>query len=337
MLRWICPFENRQVILLEKLHRQPFINSAIKPADTNKKKKRLSKIRKNWDLYLLVLPVLIYFIVFKYIPMYGAQIAFKDFIAVEGIFGSPWVGFDHFQHFFNSFYFWRLIGNTLLIGVYELAVGFPIPIILALLINEVRNKKYKHFVQTVTYAPHFLSVVVIVGMLFLFLSPQTGIVNRLIVFFGGEPISFMTEPEWFKTIYVFSGIWQNMGWSSIIYLAALSGVDPQLHEAAEIDGASRLQRIWHINLPSIKPAIIIMFILQCGNIFGVGFEKVFLMQNNLNLSASDVISTHVYRTGILGSQYDYAAAIGLFESVVNFIVLLIVNYAARKANKISLW
>ncbi|MFD1849557.1 ABC transporter permease [Oceanobacillus bengalensis] len=309
----------------------------IKRKSPKVKGPKLKPFRKNWDLYLLIFPVLIYFIVFKYIPMYGVQIAFKDFIAVEGILGSPWVGFEHFERFFDSFYFERLISNTLLIGLYELAVGFPIPIILALLINEVRNKYFKSFIQTITYAPHFLSVVVVVGMMFLLLSPQTGIVNQIIVLFGGEPISFMTEPGWFKTLYVFSGIWQNMGWSSIIYLAALSAVDPQLHEAAEIDGASRLQRIWHINLPSIKPTIIIMLILQCGSILGVGFEKVFLMQNSLNMSASDVISTHVYRTGILGSEYSYSAAIGLFESVVNLVILLLVNYTARKVNKVSLW
>jgi putative aldouronate transport system permease protein len=265
------------------------------------------------------------------------MIAFKDYIAVDGIFGSPWVGFEHFERFFESFYFERLLLNTLLIGLYELAVGFPVPIILALLINEVRNKYFKSFIQTITYAPHFLSVVVVVGMLFIFLSPQNGIVNQLIVFFGGEPISFMTEPAWFKTIYVLSGVWQSMGWSSIIYLAALSGVDPQLHEAAEIDGASRLQRIWHINLPSIKPTIIVMLILQCGSILGVGFEKVFLMQNTLNMSASDVIATHIYRTGILGSEYSYSTAIGLFESVVNLVILLLVNYTAKKVNKVSLW
>jgi putative aldouronate transport system permease protein len=269
--------------------------------------------------------------------MYGVQIAFKDFISVEGILGSPWVGIEHFTRFFESFYFERLLSNTLLIGLYEVAVGFPIPIILALLINEVRNRYFKSFIQTITFAPHFLSVVVVVALLSLLLSPQNGIVNQIIVLFGGEPISFMTEPGWFKTIFVFSGVWQNMGWSSIIYLAALAAVDPQLHEAAEMDGASRLQRIWHINLPSIKPTIIIMLILQCGSILGVGFEKVFLMQNGLNMGASDVISTYVYRTGILGSQYSYSAAIGLFESVVNLIILLMVNYTAQKVNKVSLW
>ncbi|MBO0994320.1 ABC transporter permease [Bacillus sp. SD088] len=301
------------------------------------KKNVAKKIKRNWDLYLLVLPILIYFIVFKYIPMYGVQIAFKDFIVVEGITGSPWVGLEHLKRFFESFYFERLISNTLLIGVYELVVGFPIPIILAIMINEVRMRYYKSFVQTVTYAPHFLSTVVVVGMLFLFLSPSTGIINHIIAFFGGDPVAFMTKPEWFKTLYVFSGVWQHMGWSSIIYLAALAGVDPQLHEAAQMDGASKLRRIWHINLPSIKPTIIIMLILQCGSILGVGFEKVFLMQNDLNMNASDVISTHVYRKGIIGSQYSYSAAIGLFESVVNLIVLLSVNYIARKVNKVSLW
>ncbi|TXL61110.1 sugar ABC transporter permease [Cerasibacillus terrae] len=269
--------------------------------------------------------------------MYGAQIAFKDFIAVEGITGSPWVGFEHFKRFFNSFYFGRLIENTLVIGLYELAVGFPIPIILALMINEVKNKRFKRIVQTVTYAPHFLSIVVVVALLFMFLSPQTGILNNIIVALGGEPVSFMTEPAWFKTIYVLSGVWQTMGWSSIIYLAALGGIDPQLQEAAKIDGASKLQVIWHINLPAIKSTIIIMLILQCGSILGVGFEKVFLMQNSLNMEASDVIATHVYRTGIIGSQYSYSTAIGLFESVINFIVLIIVNYMARKINKVSLW
>lgn len=313
------------------------IPEASEKAKIKTKRPKLKRIRKNRDLYLLILPVILYFIVFKYVPMYGIMIAFKDYIAVDGIFGSPWVGFEHFERFFESFYFERLLLNTLLIGLYELAVGFPVPIILALLINEVRNKYFKSFIQTITYAPHFLSVVVVVGMLFIFLSPQNGIVNQLIVFFGGEPISFMTEPAWFKTIYVLSGVWQSMGWSSIIYLAALSGVDPQLHEAAEIDGASRLQRIWHINLPSIKPTIIVMLILQCGSILGVGFEKVFLMQNTLNMSASDVIATHIYRTGILGSEYSYSTAIGLFESVVNLVILLLVNYTAKKVNKVSLW
>lgn len=297
----------------------------------------VKSLRKNWDLYLLIVPVIAYYIIFHYIPMYGVQIAFKDFIASQGITGSPWVGLKHFERFFDSYYFWRLIKNTLGIGLYELAVGFPIPILLALMINEVRSERFKKTVQTVTYAPHFLSVVVLVGMLMMFLSPQHGIVNLIIQLFGGEPVSFMTEPGWFKTLYVFSGVWQQMGWSSIIYLAALSGIDPQLHEAAKVDGASRLHRIWHINIPGITPTIVILLILNIGSILGVGFEKVFLMQNSLNMESSDVISTYVYRSGIVGAQYSFSAAVGLFNAVINFGMLVIVNFIARKVGQTSLW
>ncbi len=265
------------------------------------RKRRWNSIKRNWDLYLLVFPVVLYFLIFKYYPMYGVQIAFKDFIAVEGIWGSSWVGFDHFIRFFDSFYFERLLSNTIGLSLYNLVIGFPIPIILALLINEIRFKKAKSFVQTVTYAPHFLSTVVVVGMLFLLMSPS-GIVNQFLSLFGVSEISFMTQPEWFKTTYVFSGVWQQMGWSSIIYLAALAGIDPQLHEAAKIDGASRLRRIWHVNLPGIRSTIIILLILQTGSIISVGFEKVFLMQNQLNMESSDVIATHIYRTGIAGAS-----------------------------------
>ncbi len=297
----------------------------------------MKRIRRNADLYLLFLPVLIFFIVFEYVPMYGVQIAFKDFIATKGIWGSPWVGFKHFERFFSSFYFWRIIKNTLGIGLYQLLVGFPVPILLALMINEVRSSLYRRFIQTVTYAPHFLSTVVAVGMIMMFLAPESGMINILIQWFGGEPISFLTEPAWFKTVYVLSGVWQQMGWSSIIYLAALSGIDPQLHEAARMDGASRLQRIWHINLPGILPTVVILLILNVGSILGVGFEKVFLMQNSLNMSASDVISTNVYRSGILGAEFSYSAAVGLFNSVVNFVLLLSVNRIARKVSETSLW
>ncbi len=295
------------------------------------------RVRKNWGLYVLISPVIAFFILFEYVPMYGVQIAFKNFVAVKGIWGSPWAGFKHFERFFASYYFWRLMKNTLGIGVYQLLVGFPVPILLALAVNEVRSKKFSRFVQTVTYAPHFLSTVVMVGLLMIFLSPQTGLLNKAIVLFGGEPIPFLTEPAWFKTVYVFSGIWQQMGWSSIIYLAALTGIDQQLHEAARVDGASRLQRIWHINLPGIMPTIIVLLILQIGSIVGVGFEKVYLMQNSLNMPASDVISTNVYRSGILGAQYSYSAAVGLFNSVINFILLVTVNRIARKVSETSLW
>jgi putative aldouronate transport system permease protein len=305
------------------------------------KRRRLGKavraIIRHWQLYVLIAPVLLYFIVFHYMPMYGVQIAFKDFIATKGIGGSPWVGFKHFERFFDSYFFWRLLKNTLGISLYELAVGFPIPIVLALMINEVRHKGYKKFVQTVTYAPHFLSTVVLVGLVIMFLSPTSGIVNTIIKAFGGEPVFFMTKPEWFKTIYVLSGVWQQMGWSSIIYLAALAGIDPGLHEAAKVDGATRLQRIWHINLPGIMPTVVILLILNIGSLMGVGFEKVFLMQNSLNNESSDVISTYVYRSGLLGAQYSFASAVGLFNSVVNFILLLTVNRIAKAVNQASLW
>ncbi|KRE95874.1 sugar ABC transporter permease [Paenibacillus sp. Soil766] len=308
----------------------PSVRKPVRPG-------RWRPFRKNWDLYLLAIPVLIYFIIFEYFPMYGLQIAFKNFVASKGIWGSPWVGLVHFERFFDSYYFWRLIENTLGIGIYELVVGFPLPILLALMINEVKNGIYRRFVQTVTYAPHFLSTVVLVGLIFIFLSPQTGIVNQLIKLFGGDPVSFMMSAGWFKTIYVLSGAWQHMGWSSIIYLAALAGVDQQLHEAARVDGASRIRRIWHINLPGIMPTIVTLLILNVGRILSVGFEKVFLMQNQLNMETSDIIATHVYRMGIAGAQYSYSTAVGLFNAVITFIMLIVVNYLARKVNETSLW
>jgi putative aldouronate transport system permease protein len=311
--------------------------SEIKPASWRKTGRLRTALRRHWQLYLLISPVLLYFAIFHYLPIYGVQIAFKDFIGTKGIWGSPWVGFKHFERFFASYFFERLLFNTLGISLYELAVGFPIPILLALMINEVRQSSFKRFVQTVTYAPHFLSTVVLVGLVVMFLSPTTGIVNTVIKAFGGEPVYFMTEPEWFKSIYVFSGVWQQMGWNSIIYLAALAGIDPHLHEAARVDGASRLRRIWHINLSGIRSTIVVLLILNVGSLMGVGFEKVFLMQNSLNMESSDVISTYVYRSGILGSQYSFSAAVGLFNSVVNFILLVTVNRIARRVNQTSLW
>nr|WP_244562913.1 ABC transporter permease subunit [Paenibacillus uliginis] len=311
--------------------------ASIKSRNKTSRSLVYKRVKKNWDLYLLILPVIAFFLIFEYGPMYGLQIAFKDFIANKGILDSPWVGLKHFERFFDSYYFWRLLGNTLGIGLYQLLVGFPIPIILALLINEVRSKKFSRFVQTITYAPHFLSTVVMVGVLFIFLSPQTGLLNSLITSLGGKPIDFLTQPEWFKSIFVLSGVWQQMGWSSIIYLAALAGIDQQLHEAARVDGASRWQRIWHINLPGIMPTIIVLLILNMGSLLSVGFEKVFLMQNTLNMPASDIISTHVYRKGIIDGQYSYSAAVGLFNSVINFTLLVIVNRIARKVNNTSLW
>lgn len=303
----------------------------------SKKKLGSSKILQNWQLYIFILPAFLYFLIFHYIPMYGVQIAFKDFIPSLGIWGSEWVGFEHFIRFFESYYFWDLIKNTLGISVYELIVGFPLPIILALAINEAKDGLYKRTVQTVTYAPHFISIVVMTGMVIAFLAPTTGIINHAIQVLGFEPISFMTDPKWFKTVYVFSGVWQNAGWGTIIYLAALAGVDTQQHEAAIVDGASRLQRIWYINIPGIFPTMVILLILNVGNMLAIGFEKILLLQNPLNLESSNVIATFVYQAGLLDGQYSFASAVGLFNAVINAILLISVNQIAKKTSETSLW
>ncbi|MYL40809.1 ABC transporter permease [Virgibacillus salexigens] len=318
-------------------HTQPIRNQdSVKKKKTRKKGKN-RKILQNWQLYIFVLPAFLYFIIFHYVPMYGVQIAFKDFIPTLGIWGSEWVGLEHFTRFFESYYFWDLIKNTLGISIYELIVGFPLPIILALALNEAKDGLYKRTVQTVTYAPHFISVVVMAGMVIAFLSPATGIINHGMQLLGLEPVAFLSEPEWFKTVYVFSGVWQSTGWGTIIYLAALSGVDPQHHEAAIVDGASRLQRIWHINIPAIVPTMIILLIMNMGNIMAMGFEKILLLQNPLNLESSNVIATFVYQAGLLDAQYSFAAAVGLFNAVINAILLVTVNHIARKTSETSLW
>lgn len=292
--------------------------------------------KKNWQLYVLLLPVITFFIIFHYIPMYGVQIAFKDFYANLGIWGSPWVGFDHFERFFDSYYFFRLLKNTLLLGLYELIL-FPLPIIFALALNELKNGLFKKWSQTLTYAPHFISVVVLAGMIIAFLDPITGIVNNVITWLGGQSIPFLTDPDWFRHIFVWSGQWQSLGWGTIIYLAALAGVNPELHEAAKIDGATRMQRIFYINIPSILPTVIVLFILNIGSFMAIGFEKVLLLQNPLNAETSDVIQTFVYQTGLLEGQYSFAAAIGLFESLINIVLLVGANYLARKTTNNSLW
>ncbi|MDR0298810.1 MAG: ABC transporter permease subunit [Streptococcaceae bacterium] len=306
----------------------------IKPP---KRKFSWKQVKRSWQLYVFILPAFLFFLVFCYQPMYGVIIAWKNYNPALGIWGSPWVGWTYFQQFFNSYFFWDLIKNTLGISIYSLIVGFPLPIILALSLNELKDGFGKKFAQTITYAPNFISVVVIVGMLFAFLNPETGIINNVIQFFGFKPIDFMSNPAWFKTIYVLSGVWQSTGWSSVIYMAALSGVDTQLHEAAIIDGASRLQRAWYINLPTIAPTIIILLIMTLGGLLNVGFEKIILMQNPLNQSASDVISTYVYRAGLLNGQYSFATAIGVFNSVINAMILVAANTITRKFSDSSLW
>ena len=295
-----------------------------------------TRMKKHLPFYVFLLLPLIQVIVFNYLPMYGIQIAFKDFIANKGIWDSPWVGFKHFERFFDSFYFWRLLRNTLALSVYQVLL-FPLPIILALSLNEVKKKFFKRFAQTLTYAPHFVSVVVVVGMLFALLDPRTGLFNHLIGLVGIAPIQFMQEPGWFRHLYVWSGVWQSLGWGTIIYLAALAGVNPELHQAAEVDGANRLQRIRHVNIPAIMPTIVILFILDFGSFMSVGFEKVLLMSNTLNSSTSDIIQTFVYRTGLLQGQYSYAAAVGLFDSIINILLLVGVNQLARKYSENSLW
>lgn len=298
----------------------------------------LKQVIKRYDLYLMLLLPLLWYIIFQYGPMYGLQIAFKDFNPALGFMGgSDWVGFEHFERFFSSYYFGRLLWNTFSISVLSLVIAFPIPIMLALLINEIRSTALKKWVQNVTYIPHFISVVVIVGMLSLFLDPDSGFVNVLLQSFGKDSIAFLEKPEWFKTIFIGSNIWQSMGWQSIIYVAALSGIDPQLYEAAKIDGATRFQRIIHVSLPGIFPIIIILLILDIGQFMNVGFEKILLMQNSLNLESSEVIQTFVYKNGILNGDFSYSSAIGLFNSIINFILLVLVNHFARKKAETSLW
>lgn len=298
----------------------------------------LKKVRKTYQLYLLLLPTMLYFIIFQYFPMYGLQIAFKKYNFVQGITGSDWVGFYHFARFFNSYTFMTVIKNTLLINLYELLVAFPIPIILALLLNQVAHKRFKKIVQTVTYAPHFISVVVVVGMLHIFLSPRSGIINVILSnVFKMDSVFFMASADWFKTIFVFSGVWQNAGFGTIIYLAALTSVSPELHEAAVVDGANKIQRIYHIDIPSIMPTIMILLILNVGHFASVGFEKIYIMQNSLNLSSSEVIQTYVYKSGLLGAQYSYATAVGFFNAIINFTLLISINQLAKKLKQQSLW
>lgn len=313
------------------------ISGTAATGEVRKKTSALSLMRKHWQLYVFILPALLYFLIFHYGPMYGIQIAFKDYIPSLGIWGSPWVGMEHFQRFFSSYYFSDLIRNTLGISIYELIVGFPMPIILALMLNEAKDGPFKRLTQTVTYAPHFISTVVIVGMLVAFLSPSSGFINHILDAVGLERHAFLEDPKWFKSLYVLSGVWQSTGWNSVIYMAALSGVDPQLHEAATIDGATKLQRIWYINIPTLIPTIVILLIMNFGSIMSMGYEKILLMQNPLNLSASNVIATFTYKQGLLDAQYSYAAAVGLFNAAINAILLLTVNKISSKVNKVSLW
>lgn len=292
---------------------------------------------RDWQLILLCLLPVLYYIIFHYIPMYGVQIAFKDFRAVDGIWGSPWCGLKYFKRFFESYQFWPLLKNTLLLSFYQLLFGFPIPIALAILLNQVKNTKFKKFVQTVTYCPHFISIVVLVGILYIFLSPRNGLINNIIVSFGGEPVHFMGSTKWFRSIFVLSGIWQNAGWNAIIYIAALAGISPDLYEAAQIDGANKWQLIRHVDLPGIAPTAVMMLILEIGKVMNIGFQKAYLMQTGLNIGVSEIIPTYIYKVGLIDAQYSYSAAVGLFNNIVNIILLVTVNKIAQKTSDSSLW
>jgi putative aldouronate transport system permease protein len=297
----------------------------------------MRRILTNYQLYLLLLPTLLYFLIFKYGPMYGVQIAFKDFIPTEGIWGSPWVGFEHFERFFSSFQFGTILRNTIWLSVYALFVSFPLPVFLSLIMNQYPVIRYRRLVQTVIYAPTFISTVVLVGMINVFLSPRSGMVNHLITLFGGQPINFMASPDLFPSVYVWSGVWQGTGFATIVYMAALASVDPALHEAAIIDGANKWQRIRHVDLPAIMPTIIILLILAVGNIMNIGFEKALLMQTPLNKPTSEIIQTYVYSIGLQRAQYSFSAAVGLFNSVINLVLLVAVNRFARRISDTSLW
>ncbi|GAA1721555.1 ABC transporter permease subunit [Kribbella yunnanensis] len=293
--------------------------------------------QRHWTLYLLMVVPLIWFAVFKYIPMSNAVLAFKSFNITKGIWGSPWVGWQNFELFFNNPVFWNLVKNTFLLSVYTVAASFPLAIALALGLNEIRNGLFKRTVQMVTYAPYFISTVVVVSMTILVLSPRLGIVNEGLGFFGVPAVDFLGNPDYFRHIYVWSDVWQTTGYSAVIYLAALSGIDPALHESARIDGASRLQRIRHVDLPGIMPTAVIILVLAVGNIMAIGFEKAFLFQNPLNLSESEIIATYVYKTGLLNADFSTATAVGLFNSVINLVLLLGVNTIAKRVTGNGLW
>ncbi|MBE5807873.1 MAG: sugar ABC transporter permease [Clostridiales bacterium] len=295
------------------------------------------RIRRDAGLYLLLLPAVIYVLVFLYAPMGGVLIAFKDYTPTKGIWGSPWAGFKYFEKFLNAYNFKQIFFNTVSLSVYNLAAQFPIPILFALLLNQMRHKKFKQVVQTVSYAPHFISTVVLVGMLNVFLSPSTGVVNALIKVMGGEAVYFLGKAELFRPVYVWSSVWQDMGRSAIIYIAALTSIEQELHEAAMVDGASKFQRTLHIDIPGIMPTVVIMLILNLGRIMTVGFEKAYLMQNTLNITASEIISTYVYKVGLLNAQFSLSTAIGLFNSVISCVLVIAVNTIARRLGDTSLW
>jgi putative aldouronate transport system permease protein len=298
---------------------------------------KLRHMGRQWQLYAFLLIPVVCVIIFNYVPMYGITLAFKDYKIKLGIMGSPWAGGKYFQQFFSSPNFSLTLKNTLILSIYSLAASFPMPIILALCLNEVRIKWFKKTVQMVSYAPYFISTVVLVGMLIQMTNVRSGFINNVISMLGGTPMDFMAMPGMFRTLYVWSGVWQGMGYSAIIYIAALSNADPALYEAAIIDGASRIQKIIHIDIPTIVPTMTLLLIMSLGNVMSIGAEKVYLMQNNLNLLKSEIISTYVYKIGLISGQFSLSTAVGVFNSVINFILIVIVNFIARRVGETSLW
>ena len=295
-------------------------------------------LKRDYDVYLLILPVVVFFIIFSYIPMYGVQIAFKNYSPAQGFAGSPWVGLTHLTRFINSLYFGRVIKNTLLMSVYSLIISIPAPVILALLFNEIRTRRLKVTMQAISYAPNFISTVVMVSMIVMFLTPQTGFLDAILRMFGySADQSILNNPDAFYHIYVWTGVWQGMGWSSVIYSAAIEGVPVDMYEAARLDGASKLKQIWYITIPSISPTIIILAIMAIGNVLNIGYEKVFLMQNSLNQTASEIISTYVYKSGLQQAQYSFSTMVGLFNNVINFAILVAANAIAKRVSETSLW
>lgn len=297
----------------------------------------LDHFKREWQIYVMLAPTIIWFVMFLYKPMYGLQIAFKDYSIFRGIEGSPWVGFEHFETLFSNPQFIRAIENTLMISLYSLLFGFPMPIILALMFNEIIHAAYKKTAQTIVYLPHFISTVIIAGIVITAFSPSAGIINTVLGWFGIEPIYFLTKPEWFRPIFIGSGIWQEAGFGSIIFLAAIAGVNPSLYESAVVDGASRWQMMWKITIPSILPTIIIMLIIRIGNVLEVGFELIILLYQPATYETADVINTYIYRQGLQSGQYDLAGAAGLFNAVVAFVLVMIANTISKRVSRTSLW
>ncbi|MBQ3055789.1 MAG: sugar ABC transporter permease [Oscillospiraceae bacterium] len=303
---------------------------------TQAKNRRWVEFKKNKYLFILSIPTILCLILFYYLPMYGLVIAFQDYKPFLGIMGSKWVGFDQFSRFFNYAFFWRILKNTLLLSVYNLLWGFPAPIILALLLNEVRNQKFKKFVQTVSYMPHFYSTVVVCGLVTMFLAPTGGLITRALSVFGISH-NFLADARWFRTLYIASSLWQSTGWGTIIYLAALTNVDPQLYEAAYVDGASRWRCLWSITIPSIAPTIITLLIMNIGSMINVGFERAFLLQTPATYETSEIIATYVYKAGIVNNSFSYGSAVGLFNSVISLILIITANKISAKVSETSLW